>query len=108
MINRTDMFYRDVAQQAKKNNSTPRTSVAFSPSTASVLRATKITLDENGGVPQPTEFLGLFFRCCTVSNNRFTPTNTLLSTFFGGHGKEYATPKQQYTWFKDFAITRHN
>ena len=30
------------------------------------------------------------------------------STFFGGHGKEYATPKQQYTWFKDFAITRHD
>ncbi|KAF8842631.1 hypothetical protein BDN67DRAFT_1035498 [Paxillus ammoniavirescens] len=29
------------------------------------------------------------------------------STFFGGHGEEYATPKDQYTWFKDFAIKRH-
>ncbi|KAI9570784.1 hypothetical protein HD554DRAFT_2018015 [Boletus coccyginus] len=54
MINRTDVFYRDVAQQAKKSGSTPK------------------------------------------------------ATFFGGHGKGYATPKQQYTWFKDFAITRHN
>ncbi|KAF8119877.1 hypothetical protein EV363DRAFT_1409089 [Boletus edulis] len=30
------------------------------------------------------------------------------SIFFGGHGKAYATPKQQYTWFKDFAIARYD
>ncbi|KAG2109419.1 polysaccharide lyase family 14 protein [Suillus cothurnatus] len=35
-------------------------------------------------------FVGLFF-----------------STFFGGHGDGWATPKQQYTWFKNFAITRN-
>ncbi|KAG1722332.1 polysaccharide lyase family 14 protein [Suillus paluster] len=29
------------------------------------------------------------------------------STFFGGHGDGWATPKQQYAWFKDFAMT-HN
>ncbi|KAG9318031.1 hypothetical protein JVU11DRAFT_94 [Chiua virens] len=40
---------------------------------------------------QPAEFLGLFF-----------------STFFGGHGKKYATPREQYTWFKDFEIVRHD
>ncbi|EJD06234.1 polysaccharide lyase family 14 protein, partial [Fomitiporia mediterranea MF3/22] len=27
------------------------------------------------------------------------------STFFGGNSKDFATPKDQYTWFKDFAIT---
>ncbi|KAF8437533.1 hypothetical protein L210DRAFT_3647248 [Boletus edulis BED1] len=48
-------------------------------------------VDEDGDVAQPAEFLGLFF-----------------STFFGGHGKAYATPKQQYTWFKDFAIARYD
>ncbi|KAI0344991.1 hypothetical protein BDW22DRAFT_1325979 [Trametopsis cervina] len=26
-------------------------------------------------------------------------------SFFGGHEEKYASPKDQYTWFKDFAIT---
>ncbi|KAG1865391.1 polysaccharide lyase family 14 protein [Suillus subluteus] len=34
-------------------------------------------------------------------------TKSSTSTFFGGHGDGWATPKQQYTWFKDFAITRN-
>ncbi|KAI5118330.1 hypothetical protein M0805_006612 [Coniferiporia weirii] len=38
--------------------------------------------------PKPITFTGLFF-----------------STFFGGNSEEYATPTDQYTWFKDFAIT---
>ncbi|KAH7911911.1 hypothetical protein BJ138DRAFT_1005667 [Hygrophoropsis aurantiaca] len=29
------------------------------------------------------------------------------NTFFGGHGEQYATPKDQYTWFANFSITRH-
>ncbi|TEB31469.1 hypothetical protein FA13DRAFT_1791698 [Coprinellus micaceus] len=33
-------------------------------------------------------FVGLFF-----------------STFFGGHDEKYATPKDQYVWFKDFALS---
>ncbi|KAJ2911456.1 hypothetical protein MD484_g8961, partial [Candolleomyces efflorescens] len=33
-------------------------------------------------------FIGLFF-----------------STFFGGHDEKYATPRDQYVWFKDFAIS---
>ncbi|OBZ75549.1 Alpha-1,3/1,6-mannosyltransferase ALG2, partial [Grifola frondosa] len=37
---------------------------------------------------QPVGFTGLFF-----------------STFFGGHEPKYASPKDQYTWFKDFAMT---
>ncbi|KAF8162746.1 polysaccharide lyase family 14 protein, partial [Crassisporium funariophilum] len=28
----------------------------------------------------------------------------LRSTFFGGHDVKYATPKDQYIWFKDFAL----
>ncbi|EGN96369.1 polysaccharide lyase family 14 protein, partial [Serpula lacrymans var. lacrymans S7.3] len=28
----------------------------------------------------------------------------LISTFFGGHEDDYATPKDQYTWFKGFSI----
>ncbi|EJF62717.1 hypothetical protein DICSQDRAFT_57979 [Dichomitus squalens LYAD-421 SS1] len=27
------------------------------------------------------------------------------STFFGGHEPRYATPKDQFTWFKDFAMS---
>ncbi|KAI0781497.1 hypothetical protein BD413DRAFT_600822 [Trametes elegans] len=38
--------------------------------------------------PTPIGFTGLFF-----------------STFFGGHEPKYATPKDQFTWFKDFAMT---
>jgi hypothetical protein len=26
------------------------------------------------------------------------------STFFGGHDDKYATPRDQYVWFKDFAL----
>ncbi|PIL30691.1 hypothetical protein GSI_07395 [Ganoderma sinense ZZ0214-1] len=36
---------------------------------------------------EPVGFSGLFF-----------------STFFGGHERKYATPKDQFTWFKDFAM----
>jgi hypothetical protein len=35
----------------------------------------------------PVGFLGLFF-----------------STFFGGHTAEWASPKDQHTYFKDFAM----
>lgn len=36
---------------------------------------------------QPVGFTGLFF-----------------STFFGGHSSEWASPKDQYVWFRSFAI----
>ncbi|KAI0737966.1 hypothetical protein C8Q80DRAFT_289331 [Daedaleopsis nitida] len=38
--------------------------------------------------PQAVGFVGLFF-----------------STFFGGHESRFATPKDQFSWFKDFAMT---
>ncbi|CCM04522.1 uncharacterized protein FIBRA_06703 [Fibroporia radiculosa] len=40
---------------------------------------------------QPVKFTGLFF-----------------STFFGGHDPDWASPKDQYTWFKDFSMTINN
>lgn len=30
------------------------------------------------------------------------------STFFGGHADKYATPRDQYVWFKDFALAYVN
>jgi hypothetical protein len=27
------------------------------------------------------------------------------STFFGGHDDKYATPKDQYVWFKELSLT---
>ncbi len=35
---------------------------------------------------------------------RLTFSILALSTFFGGHDKEFATPKDQFVWFKDFAL----
>ncbi|CDO71869.1 hypothetical protein BN946_scf184940.g16 [Trametes cinnabarina] len=43
---------------------------------------------EAAASPTPIGFTGLFF-----------------STFFGGHEPKYATPKDQFTWFKDFEMT---
>ncbi|KAI0668407.1 hypothetical protein C8Q78DRAFT_256470 [Trametes maxima] len=42
----------------------------------------------SAATPSPIGFTGLFF-----------------STFFGGHEPKYATPKDQFTWFKDFSMT---
>ncbi|KAF4578354.1 hypothetical protein EYR36_000161 [Pleurotus pulmonarius] len=40
------------------------------------------------GSTEPVGFIGLFF-----------------STFFGGHEQKFATPRDQYTWFKDFSMS---
>ncbi|KAG5639192.1 hypothetical protein H0H81_006096 [Sphagnurus paluster] len=44
-----------------------------------------ITVETEG---EPVGFIGLFF-----------------STFFGGHDFRYASPRDQYVWFKDFALS---
>ncbi|KAF5344296.1 hypothetical protein D9758_012329 [Tetrapyrgos nigripes] len=44
--------------------------------------------EDDGG--QTIGFQGIFF-----------------STFFGGHEEEYATPKDQYVWFKEFELSVH-
>lgn len=66
-------------------------------------------------IPQPTGqttskpvgFIGLFFRCVSMIENIRFRLIFELSTFFGGHDPQYATPRDQYVWFKDFAIS-HN
>ncbi|KAG6375848.1 hypothetical protein JVT61DRAFT_2707 [Boletus reticuloceps] len=81
VIHRTDVFYRNnVAQR----------------------------VDEDGDVAQPAEFLGLFLGSVQLPTTESRYAHSPSSTFFGGHGKAYATPKQQYTWFKDFAIARYD
>ncbi|KAG2748283.1 polysaccharide lyase family 14 protein [Suillus brevipes Sb2] len=128
-IKRTDIFYRDAPQQKKKPKSktisnflpssspqqtrggllgilavtaTAQEAVASHPSVIrtareapTVLIVDKISVSSNTTTSDSSDkpavgFVGLFF-----------------STFFGGHGDGWATPKQQYTWFKDFAITRN-
>ncbi|TFK25741.1 polysaccharide lyase family 14 protein, partial [Coprinopsis marcescibilis] len=42
---------------------------------------------------------GVFYRDTRPCS--FVP---LPSTFFGGHDEKYATPRDQYVWFKDFAL----
>lgn len=77
-INRTDIFYRDITQPSKKNKPTIKTSIAFTPSATVAQHVTAITLDENEGVQQPAEFLGLFFRYCAVSDDRVTSCSSTL------------------------------
>ncbi|KAI0933458.1 hypothetical protein AcV5_005597 [Taiwanofungus camphoratus] len=68
------------------------TSTATSTATVFAPSPTDLSLIiEQAQTPQPVGFTGLFF-----------------STFFGGHEPEYATPKDQYTWFKNFAMTINN
>ncbi|KAG1768996.1 hypothetical protein EDD22DRAFT_870282 [Suillus occidentalis] len=114
-IKRTDIFYRDAPQQRKEAEqtrggllgilavtATAQEAVASNPSVIhtareapTVLIVDKISVLSNTTTSDSSDkpavgFVGLFF-----------------STFFGGHGDGWATPKQQYTWFKDFAITRN-
>lgn len=59
-----------------------------------------------GHSAEPTRFEGLFFRYVCLSHAYDTPLLTeFYSTFFGGHEKEYASPKNQLVWFKDFAMS---
>jgi hypothetical protein len=52
----------------------------------------------------PLQFSGVFFRSVVSFNEQRCPLINVYSTFFGGHGTEYETPRDQYTWFKDFAL----
>ncbi|KAH7928145.1 hypothetical protein BV22DRAFT_1005372 [Leucogyrophana mollusca] len=59
------------------------------------------TLDVNG--KQVINRTDIFYRN-TVFRHVRLPYH---STFFGGHEEDYATPKDQYTWFTNFSINRH-
>ncbi|KAI0806800.1 hypothetical protein C8Q74DRAFT_1320907 [Fomes fomentarius] len=54
------------------------------------------TLDVNG--ERVLDLHGVFYR----DFNGLQPSD---STFFGGHESRFATPKDQFTWFKDFSMT---
>ncbi|KAG1731175.1 uncharacterized protein EDB91DRAFT_1058886, partial [Suillus paluster] len=58
---------------------------------------------------QATNRTDIFYRDAPQQKKKPKPKITCKSstTFFGGHGDGWATPKQQYAWFKDFAMT-HN
>ena len=64
-------------------------------------------------VAEPIGFSGLFFRCVAVvfgwlwvaARTHVAETRVFIcSTFFGGHEKKYATPRDQFVWFKDFGM----
>ncbi|KAF8894845.1 hypothetical protein BD779DRAFT_1503226 [Infundibulicybe gibba] len=128
VIYRSDVFYRDVpppVTQAKpplgpshtgagllggillqENNTTPplwETDTIQEPNKTTVntpyeiqrptSSETPAASDRSPDIPQvttehPVGFTGLFF-----------------STFFGGHEERYATPRDQYVWFKDFGMS---
>ncbi|KAJ7144954.1 polysaccharide lyase family 14 protein [Mycena crocata] len=56
-------------------------------SATATLYPTLAPASEQAALPILVGFIGIFF-----------------STFFGGHGPQYATPRDQYVWFKDFGV----
>ncbi|KAJ7272831.1 hypothetical protein C8J57DRAFT_260128 [Mycena rebaudengoi] len=54
----------------------------------SIMYPTMLPISDQTTQRGPVGFDGIFF-----------------STFFGGHQADYATPRDQYVWFKDFALT---
>lgn len=61
---------------------------------------------QSQGATKAVGFSGLFFRYGHPSHLWLIRMLTKgVSSFFGGHEEKYASPKDQYTWFKDFAIT---
>ncbi len=60
---------------------------------------------------EPIGFKGIFFRyvLSVFTTRRVARLNSFtlwaVSTFFGGHDKEWATPKDQFVWFKDFELS---
>lgn len=62
----------------------------------------KLSQDTSG----PPGFTGIFFRLVFIL---FKVVDLISirysSTFFGGHTADWATPKDQYAWFKDFAMS---
>ena len=58
-------------------------------------------LDDAGAVG----FIGIFFRFAPHFRKFSYHLNPLpSSTFFGGHEEKYATPTDQYAWFRDFSL----
>ncbi|KAI0713624.1 hypothetical protein C8Q76DRAFT_731980 [Earliella scabrosa] len=60
--------------------------------------------------PEPVGFTGLFFRCVPRIIIRIewreldADDLPIRSTFFGGHEPKFATPRNQFSWFRGFAM----
>ncbi|KZT37219.1 hypothetical protein SISSUDRAFT_1048759 [Sistotremastrum suecicum HHB10207 ss-3] len=81
----------DLDPPSSSSSSSPSSSPSSSKPTHTTSKSKPSSTSKTPSTPTPKvpiTFSGLFF-----------------STFFGGHESEYATPKDQYTWFKDFAIS---
>ena len=66
--------------------------------------ALHVTRDDS----EPLGFKGFFFRYVLsvfTTHSGQAKFSDALSTFFGGHDKEWATPKDQHVWFKDFELS---
>jgi len=122
-INRTDIFYRDAPQQ-KKSKSKTKSSISSTPqqTQGGLLGILAVTATAQEAVASrssvihtareaPTILVADRISVNSTSNTSDEPAvgfvGLFFSTFFGGHGDGWATPKQQYTWFKNFAITRN-
>ncbi|KAF8265311.1 hypothetical protein EI94DRAFT_1804551 [Lactarius quietus] len=75
----------DGSRNVEANSPAPKKSVERR---AADRRRAAVVAHEDG---EPIGFKGIFF-----------------STFFGGHDKEWATPKDQFVWFKDFELHTHD
>ena len=66
---------------------------------------TFVSLDsESDSSNEQVGFIGIFFRRVFFSTPEPLTYRDDFSTFFGGHDDKYATPRDQYIWFKDFAL----
>ncbi|KAG2126839.1 hypothetical protein DEU56DRAFT_915952 [Suillus clintonianus] len=127
-INRTDVFYRGAPQQKNKSKpkatSRPSTSPTPQQTQGGLLGILAVTATAQGTVASQSSIIHtareaptilVADRASVLSNSTSDSSDQqavgfvglFFSTFFGGHGDGWATPKQQYTWFKDFAITRN-
>ncbi|KAF7975020.1 hypothetical protein HWV62_10645 [Athelia sp. TMB] len=67
----------------------------------------EIAIIESKPMAQPIGFSGIFFRRALqiVSSRNTRIADIHDSTFFGGHESKYATPRDQYAWFRGFALS---
>ncbi|KAG2073471.1 hypothetical protein BDR04DRAFT_1229992 [Suillus decipiens] len=123
-IKRTDIFYREAPRQKEpKSKTTSKSSTSPTPqqTQGGLLGILAVTTTAQEAVASQASAIHTAREAPTIliadrlntitSDSSDEPAvgfiGLFFSTFFGGHGNGWATPKQQYTWFKDFAITRN-
>ncbi|KAK0455169.1 uncharacterized protein EV420DRAFT_1336510, partial [Desarmillaria tabescens] len=117
VVDRSDVFYRDVAGQPKKSSSTMGDSHRDDGGGGllpdGILgqrneeKQWQVSVNVDGSADLASTSTGPFF--ADQQSSEGTPSvagfiGIFFSTFFGGHEDKYATPKDQYAWFKDFAM----